>query len=164
MRLSRRASIGHANPAVWRAPRWKPRWRACAWNPAGGPVPRNPGAAKSRLTTLQAILANSHRFIHAAMALEAGLFRSQPVPARPQFATFANNVDSTMYFLAAYLRGAAVEPGDLPDLREDHRALVQSGASHVERYELVNVETDRVTNSLNTLSVELIQRSEERRV
>jgi uncharacterized membrane protein YccC len=116
-----------------------------------------PGVAAARLTTLQAILANSHRFIHAAMALEAGLFRSQPVPARPQFATFANNVDSTLYFLAAYLRGVAVEPGDLPDLREDHRALLHSGASHVARYELVNVETDRVTNSLNTLSVELIQ-------
>jgi hypothetical protein len=95
--------------------------------------------------------------IHAVMALEAGLFRSRPVPARPAFATFANNVDSTLYFLAAYLRGVAVHPGDLPDLREDHRALVQTGASHVERYELVNVETDRVTNSLNTLSVEVVQ-------
>lgn len=116
-----------------------------------------PGVAAGGLTTLQAILANSHRFIHAVMALEAGLFRSQPVPARPQFATFANNVDSTLYFLAAYLRGAGVQAGDLPDLRENHRALVQSGVSTVERYELVNVETDRVTNSLNTLSVELIQ-------
>jgi len=116
-----------------------------------------PGVAASRLTALQAILANSHRFIHAVMALEAGLFRSQPVPARPAFAAFANSVDSTLYFLAAYLRGVAVQPGDLPDLREDHRALVQSGATHVERYELMNVESDRVTNSLNTLSVELIQ-------
>jgi uncharacterized membrane protein YccC len=116
-----------------------------------------PGVAAARLTMLQAILANSHRFIHAVMALEAGLFRSQPVPARPQFATFANSVDSTLYFLAAYLRGVPVEPGDLPDLREDHRALLQSGATHTERYELVNVESDRVTNSLNTLSVELIQ-------
>jgi uncharacterized membrane protein YccC len=116
-----------------------------------------PGVAAARLTTLQAILANSHRFIHAAMALEAGLFRSQPVPARPEFATFANHVDSTLYFLAAYLRGVPVEPGDLPDLREDHRALLQSGVSHAERYDLVNVEADRVTNSLNTLSVELIQ-------
>jgi uncharacterized membrane protein YccC len=116
-----------------------------------------PGVAASRIATLQAILANSHRFIHAAMALEAGLLRSQPVPARPEFAQFANHVDSTLYFLAAYLRGVAVEPGDLPDLREDHRALVQSGVSHAERYEVVNVEADRVTNSLNTLSVELIQ-------
>jgi hypothetical protein len=91
------------------------------------------------------------------MALEAGLFRSRSVPARPQFATFANDVDSTLYFLAAYLRGVPLRPGDLPDLREDHRALLRSGAPDVERYELVNVETDRVTNSLNTLAGELIQ-------
>ena len=76
------------------------------------------------------------------------------MPARPAFKVFANNVDSTLYFLAAYLRGVAVQPGDLPDLREDHRALLQSGLSNVERYELVNVESDRVTNSLNTLSLE----------
>ena len=63
------------------------------------------------------------------MALEAGLFRSQPVPARPAFRAFANNVDATLYFLAAYLRGTPVQPGDLPDLREDHRALLQSGDS-----------------------------------
>jgi uncharacterized membrane protein YccC len=116
-----------------------------------------PAAAAGRLTTLEAILANSHRFIHAAMALEAGLFRSLPVPARPEFATFANHVDSTLYFLAACLRGIPVEPGDLPDLREDHRVLVHSGASNVDRYQLVNVESDRLTNSLNTLSGELTQ-------
>ena len=116
-----------------------------------------PGVTASGLTRLQAILANSHRFIHAVMALEAGLFRSQPVPARAEFARFANNVDSTLYFLAAYLRGVPVRPGDLPDLREDHHALLQSGAPDVERYHLVNVESDRVTNSLNTLSSELIQ-------
>ena len=116
-----------------------------------------PGVGASRLTALQAILANSHRFIHAVMALEAGLFRSRPVPARPAFAMFANSVDYTLYFLAAYLRGVPVQPGDLPDLREDHRALLQSGATHAERYELVKVQSDRVTNSLNTLSLELVQ-------
>ena len=94
----------------------------------------------SRITRLQAILANSHRFIHAVMALEAGLFRSRPAPARAAFATFANNVDSTLYFLAAYLRGVPVQAGDLPDLREDHRALLQAAVPDVERYELVNVE------------------------
>ena len=88
--------------------------------------------------------------------------RSRPVsqPARapaPGLRVFANNVDSTLYFLAAYLRGVALQPGDLPDLREDHRALLQSGVSHAERYELVNVESDRVTNSLNTLALELVQ-------
>ncbi|MEO8595761.1 MAG: FUSC family protein [Candidatus Solibacter sp.] len=116
-----------------------------------------PDAAAAPLTRLQAILANSHRFIHAVMSLEAGLFRSEPVPPRPALAVFANGVDATLYFLAAYLRGVEVHAGDLPDLREEHRLLLQSRASHAERYDLVNVETDRVTNSLNTLSVELIQ-------
>jgi hypothetical protein len=116
-----------------------------------------PGLTAGRLTRLQAILANSHRFIHAVMAMEAGLSRSQPAPARPEFATFANNVDSTLYFLAAYLRGVPARPGDLPDLREAHHALVHAGVPDVERYELVNVESDRVTNSLNTLAGEVIQ-------
>jgi hypothetical protein len=50
-----------------------------------------------------------------------------------------------------------LKAGDLPDLREDHHALLRAGASGVERYELVNVESDRVTNSLNTLATELVQ-------
>ncbi len=116
-----------------------------------------PGVAPDRITALQGILANSHRFIHAVMALEAGLLRSQAVPARPAFRTFSNDVDATLYFLAAYLRGVPVQAGDLPDLREDHRALIHSEAPHTARYELVNVETDRVTNSINTLTVELLQ-------
>jgi len=116
-----------------------------------------PGVTANRITQLQAILANSHRWIHAVMALEAGLFRSRPAPARAEFATFANDVDSTLYFLAGCLRGVPLRPGDLPDLREDHRSLVHAGVPDVERYELVNVESDRVTNSLNTLSGEIIQ-------
>jgi len=115
-----------------------------------------PGFPAERLTALNTILANGHRLIHALMALEAGLFHSQPVPARPAFRTFANSVDATMYFLAAYLRGTAVHPGDLPDLREEHRALRHSGDPRAQRYQLVNVETDRVTNSLNTLSLEIV--------
>ncbi len=115
-----------------------------------------PGFPAERLTMLNTILANGHRLIHAMMALEGGIFHSQPVPARPAFRAFANSVDATMYFLTAYLRGTPVHPGDLPDLREDHRALRHSGDPLAERYQLVNVETDRVTNSLNTLSLEIV--------
>ena len=115
------------------------------------------GVAPDRVTALQAILANSHRFIHAVMALEAGLYRSTAVPARAEFNAFTNAADTTLYFLSARLRGAAVGPGDLPDLRENHRALVAAGDPRVDRYALVNIETDRVTNSLNTLAVEVVQ-------
>ena len=63
----------------------------------------------------------------------------------------------TLYYLAAALRGSTLTRNDLPDLREDHHALVESGDSLGERYALVNVETDRITNSLNTLSEEVLR-------
>jgi hypothetical protein len=43
-------------------------------------------------------------------------------------------------------------------LREDHHALVAEGGAGTLRYELVNVETDRITNSLNTLSEQIVSR------
>ena len=115
-----------------------------------------PGVPPARLTALDAILANSHRFIHSAMALEAGLVRSRAVPARDAFRVFTTHVDLTLYFLAASLRGSEIAAADLPDLREDHHALLGSGDPGVDRYALVNVETDRMTNSLNTLTVEIL--------
>ncbi len=111
---------------------------------------------QSQLTALNDMLASSHRLVHALMALEAGLYQSNFVHPRDAFRTFSNDVEKTLYFLAASLRGSAIHPGDLPDLREDHHALLRSGDSHVERYALVNIETDRVTNSLNTLREQII--------
>jgi hypothetical protein len=90
------------------------------------------------------------------MALEAGLTRSHPVPARKEFFVFANHVELTLHSLSASLRGSALTKEDLPDLRQDHHALVHSGDALTERYALVNVESDRVTNSLNTLSEQLL--------
>jgi len=115
-----------------------------------------PGAGAERLRRIDMILANSHRFIQAAMALEAGLASSRPVPARPAFRVFANDVDFTLYYLAAALRGSPLEAAQLPDLRERHRSLLSATAPGAERHALVNVETDRVTNSLNTLSYEIL--------
>jgi uncharacterized membrane protein YccC len=122
---------------------------------AVGRFASEPGVDPARLTALETILANSHRYIHAIMALEVGILRSPVAPARPAFREFAHAVDATLYFLAAYLRGSPSEPGDLPDLRALHQALVESGGSCVERYALVNVETDRIVNSLNSLALEI---------
>ena len=103
------------------------------------------------------IMASSHRLIHAIMALEAGLKGSRPAPARPAFRRFADDVEVTLHSLAGALRGSPLARADLPDLREDHYALSHSGDPAAERYALVNVETDRVTNSLNTMSEELLK-------
>jgi uncharacterized membrane protein YccC len=116
-----------------------------------------PGTSQDRMRLLAGMLAASHRLAHAMMALEAGLDTSHPVPARPPFHQFADDVEFTLYYLAAALRGSRLRRQDLPDLREDHRALVHSGDSLTERYALVNVETDRIVNSLNTLSEALFR-------
>ncbi len=110
-----------------------------------------------------AMLASSHRFIHAVMSLEAGLDRSRSAPPREEFRTFSHDLEKTLYFLAARLRGSPVVPGDLADLREDHNRLVHSGDRLNERYALVNVETDRMTNSLNTLAEQVFQWPSNRR-
>ena len=116
-----------------------------------------PGTSSESVHMMHAALASSHRLAHAMMALEAGLASSRPVPARDAFRPFANDVELTLYYLAAALRGSPLDREQLPDLREDHHALVHSGDSTSERYALVNVETDRIANSLNTLGEELLR-------
>ncbi|HWC97661.1 MAG TPA: FUSC family protein [Candidatus Sulfopaludibacter sp.] len=116
-----------------------------------------PGGTADRVTMLDAIMANSHRLIHAIMSLEAGLARSPVAPARDAFRTFADDVARTLTLLSSALHGSPVAPTDLPDLRADHNALYHQGDVRTERYALVNLETDRITNSLNTLSLEIFQ-------
>jgi uncharacterized membrane protein YccC len=109
-----------------------------------------PGVAPGRLDMLSAILVNSHSFVHAAMALESGLYRTQPVRMRAATAVFAADVDKVLAAIAASLRSGEPLPRDLPDLREAHNRIVGSPESGI-RYTLVNTETDRIVTSLNTL-------------
>lgn len=90
------------------------------------------------------------------MALEAAIATGERVPPRAAFHKFAADVNRTLDLLAAALRG--IEPGsrELPDLREDHHGLVHSGKA-AGLYGLVNVETDRITNALNTLAGEVLE-------
>jgi uncharacterized membrane protein YccC len=116
-----------------------------------------PGVDAQTVQLMAAMLASSHRFAHAVMALEAGLTRSLPAPARTEFVEFANQVELTLYLLASALRGSRLDVSQLPDLRAAHHKLVQAGDPLTERYALVNVEADRMTNSLNTFAVQLAQ-------
>lgn len=109
-----------------------------------------PYAGPDELRALNAILASSHRFIHAVMALDAGLSASPSSTARAAFQTFAHDLEKVLYFQAARLRGAVLAPESLPDLREDHDQLLRA-----EQNALLKLETDRMTNSLNTLTRQL---------
>jgi uncharacterized membrane protein YccC len=111
-----------------------------------------PGVSHEQIDVIGNILASSHRLVHAMMALEAAAAQTTPVAARPQFLIFAGDVEKTLSLVAARLRGGKAPSRSFPDLRQSYQHLVSAGDSHIDRYALVNVESDRVTNSLNTLA------------
>src|SRR6266481_4078369 len=116
-----------------------------------------PGTRAEQMRQLNALMASSHRLVHALMALDAGWLHTAAVPPRAASHTFAADVEKTLTLLAAALRGARVQLNEFPDLREDHHVLVQSGDQKIERYALVNVEADRIVNSLNTLREQVME-------
>ncbi len=118
-----------------------------------------PRTTSEQMSRWNAMLANSHRFAHAMMALEAGVSRFQGAPLRPEFQTFAGDVEKTLTLLAEALHGRHVPVREFPDLREDYMRLVQSGAAQNERYTLVNMEADRMTNSLNSLREKVTEKT-----
>ena len=120
-----------------------------------------PGTTSKQMNRLNAVLASTHRFVHALMALDAGWLQTAKVPARPPFKTFAIDVEQTLSLLESALRGTRVAEKDFPNLREDHNRLVEYGDPEVERYALVNIEADRMTNSLNTLREQIFARLNE---
>jgi uncharacterized membrane protein YccC len=117
-----------------------------------------PGISPERAQLLAAFLAGSHRLAHAIMSLEAGLTTSDNAPPRAEFRIFTHDAELTMHSLSAALRGSRLAAADLPDLREEHHALLAAtGDQNLARYALVNTETDRLTNSLNTLSEQVLK-------
>jgi uncharacterized membrane protein YccC len=116
-----------------------------------------PGTTKQQLDRLNAMRASSHRLVHAIMAIDAGWLQTSSVPARPPFKTFVADVEKTMALLVDVLHGARVQESEFPNLRQDHNALIETGDPDIERYALVNVEADRITNSLDTLHEQILE-------
>jgi uncharacterized membrane protein YccC len=113
-----------------------------------------PGTLPEKMQLLTAMLANCHRFVRAIMALEVVPIGAEP--ARRELVDFARDVEKTVQVLCAALRAEKTSFRTLPDLREDHHRLVSAASSDIVRYALVNEETDRITNSLNTLREQIV--------
>jgi uncharacterized membrane protein YccC len=119
-----------------------------------------PGATREQMIRLNAILASSHRFIHAVMALDAIVLQTAVLSGSAPLKKFAAAAETTLALLSSALRAGRVMPRDFPDLREAHRLMVQArtGANESEaRYDSISVEADRMTNSLNTLVEQVMQ-------
>lgn len=119
-------------------------------------VASEPGISSARLDSLTSMLASSHVFVHAVMGLEAGVAHSSQQPPAEAFQTFAIDVEFTLYFLAATLRGSHSAAQGLPNLRDDHRRLVDARDASQPTSEFLLIETDRLTVSLNTLREQVL--------
>jgi uncharacterized membrane protein YccC len=116
-----------------------------------------PGVTPEQMSGWNAMLASSHRFAHAMMAMEAGVPHTDEAPPRPEFRNFRDDVEKTLDLLVKTLRGKRTAEKEFPDLREDHNQLLAAGDPGAARYALVNVEADRMTNSLDTLREQVLR-------
>ncbi|HEX3727047.1 MAG TPA: FUSC family protein, partial [Pirellulales bacterium] len=120
-------------------------------------VSSEPGTTAAKRECLTAMLASSHALIHAVMGLEAGITQT-PIHTPPEtLVTFANDVEFTLYFLAAALRGSYTAGQALPELREDYRRMLETRDGFAANDEYVLIETDRLTVSLNTLREQVLR-------
>jgi uncharacterized membrane protein YccC len=110
-----------------------------------------PGISAEQLAQANAMLAASHRFAHALIALEAGIPQTGAQTPQPQFKQFAEAIEKTLELLSAYLRGERVVEREFPDLREVYSRLADQSEATDGRYGFAMVEADRMVNSLNTL-------------
>ncbi len=119
-----------------------------------------PGTTREQMSRLNGVLASSHRLLHALMAVDAIFSQSPELVNSPPFKIFASNVDRMLGLLAATLRGSRVPLKDFPDLRQEYRAMIQARSGAVENggteFDSINIEADRITNSLNTVAEQVM--------
>jgi uncharacterized membrane protein YccC len=120
-------------------------------------VTSEPGTLDAKRASLAGMLASSHALVNAMMGLEAGAIETDVHTSSEALETFGNDVEFTLYYLAAALRGSPSASRNLPALREDHRRLVEGRRNFSEQDEYVLIETDRLTVSLNTLREQVMR-------
>jgi uncharacterized membrane protein YccC len=115
-------------------------------------IAAEPGVTRQQVAALSAMMASSHSFVHAVMAMESGLYHTQPVPMRTATTEFAIEVVDALGTISKWLRGGDDPAAHIPDLRAAHTGILRSPVAPAERYTLIDRETDRMTTSVNTLA------------
>jgi uncharacterized membrane protein YccC len=110
-----------------------------------------PGARPEHIALLTSILASSHSVAYSAMVLETELRHVPAGTAIEPGRVFIHDVEFTLYYLAAALRGTGSALEALPDLRKSHRRLAEAQDELSPAYRFLVDETDRLAVSLNTL-------------
>jgi uncharacterized membrane protein YccC len=129
-----------------------------------------PARSGDEVDRLSGVLANSHRIAHATMSLEAGLYHVSRAPETDALRAFAADVDTALRRDAEALRAGTCPPPDMVSLRSDQRTIVadmRSASGQDEPIDgdgypaaLVAAETDRLTDSINTITA-ILRREKE---
>jgi uncharacterized membrane protein YccC len=116
-----------------------------------------PGVTREMMAAWNAMLASSHGLINAVMALEAALPEIGEGPPPDGFRAYCHDVEIALHSVSGALRGSKILARALPDLREGYRKMIQNGEFASGRLALVGMETDRLTNRLNTLGEQVVK-------
>lgn len=120
-----------------------------------------PGTTRLQMDRLNAALASSHRFVHASMALDAILSEHPELANSAPLQNFAAAAETALAKLSSALRGTRVVPKDFPDLREEYRRMREARSpaadSRFTAFDSINIEADRITNSVNTLAEQVLE-------
>ena len=100
----------------------------------------------------EGILANSHRFVRNAMALEAEIYQNSACAPSAEAVQFVAGVDTTLRGLIAALRDPSHVPtGDLPDIRAEERHMARRAESMDGELARLAHFADPIVNSLTTM-------------
>ena len=157
--MSRFSSSGRA--AEDRLEETRNQWRQARSNAESSvdQFSSEPGVDAAKLNLLNSMLASSHSVVYAMMGIEAGVVQRPNRPLPAVLEEFAHDVEFTLYFLSATLRGSSTTDETFPKLREAHRLLVeaQENLGSIAIDELLLDDADRLTVSLNTLREQVVR-------
>ena len=91
------------------------------------------------------------------MTMESALISGNTNTPQEPFRQFATDIEFTLYFLAATLRGSDAATATLPKLREDHRRIVESRNKFSAQDEFLVITSDQLTVALNTLREQVMK-------
>ncbi len=116
-----------------------------------------PGIPPAKASALKSMMASSLSLFSAILGLESGLTQSGMHTAPEDFKKFANDVELTLYYVAAGLRGSSWAADALPKLRDDHVRMLEHRDAFSDEDQFVLIETDRLTTALNTFREQAIR-------
>jgi uncharacterized membrane protein YccC len=120
-------------------------------------VEAEPGVDPGKISCLTSILATSQVIVRSIMSMESAVVEGKTDTPEASFRQFATDIEFTLYFLAATLRGSNAASGTLPKLREDHRRIVESRNKFSARDEFLVIAADQLTVALNTLREQVMK-------